>query len=206
MVGTPTRFAGEQASQQVVVTGVVTERQHGVGRQLIGGLLVGGLVDDSRHRNGDPFRLGPRSPTGPLAGPGIPSSAISSGRRRCVDLHNQCRCKPNPRARGERPTTTRKSLTASRPPGPLGEPLQDLAYRHAFVDQPAIEHADDRGLVLVDDQVSWYAVAFGNVAIAVGLFAGNPVAGPGLLQLASAEPFAQHGPLVLSDSTLNLQE
>ena len=53
-------------------------------------------------------------------------------------------------------------------PGPGVQPLEDLADGHPLLDQPAVEHAHQLGLGLVDDQVARHGVAAGHVAVAVG--------------------------------------
>ncbi|HMB03195.1 MAG TPA: hypothetical protein VKP69_05560 [Isosphaeraceae bacterium] len=97
-------------------------------------------------------------------------------------------------------------LAVARPPGPGGQPLDDLANGHPLVDQPAVEHSHHRGLVLVDLQVPRDTVPLGHVAVAVGALAGAPLSGPGLLQLPAAEPLGEDGPLVLGDRALDLEQ
>ena len=97
-------------------------------------------------------------------------------------------------------------LAAPRPRRPVGEPLEDLADGRPLVDQPAVERPDHLGLGLVDLQVGRDAVAGRDVAIAIGGLPGDPVAGAGLLELAAAESLAEHGPLVLGDGPLDLEQ
>ncbi len=97
-------------------------------------------------------------------------------------------------------------LAVAWPPRAGGQPLDDLADGHPLVDQPAVEHPHHRGLVLVDLQVPRDAVPPGNVAVAVGALAADPLAGPGLLQLAAAEPLGQDRPLVFGDGPLDLEQ
>src|SRR5262249_20938011 len=58
----------------------------------------------------------------------------------------------------------------------------------------------------VDLQVPRDAVPPGDVAVAVGALAADPLAGPGLLQLAAAEPLGEDGPLVFGDGPLDLEQ
>ena len=95
---------------------------------------------------------------------------------------------------------------AARPPRALGQPLEDLADCHPLVDQPAVQGPHQLGLDLVDRQVSGHAIAGRDVAVAVGGPPGDPGAGPGLLQLATAEAVAEQGPLVLGDGALDLEQ
>ena len=97
-------------------------------------------------------------------------------------------------------------LAVAGPPRAGGQPLEDLADGHPLVDQPAVEHPHHLGLGLVDLQVPRDAVPPGDVAVAVGGLAGDPVAGPGLLELAAAEPLGEDGPLVLGDRPLDLEQ
>jgi hypothetical protein len=53
--GQATRAARQQATQQVVVVRVASEREHGVARELFQGALGDCLVEDGRYRNGDPL-------------------------------------------------------------------------------------------------------------------------------------------------------
>ena len=86
------------------------------------------------------------------------------------------------------------------------EPLEHLANGHLFVDKPAVEHAYQRGLVLIDDQMAGHGVMARHVAIAVGRLGTEVMAIARLLQLAAAKALAQHGALVLGDGTLDLQQ
>src|SRR4051794_23344766 len=97
-------------------------------------------------------------------------------------------------------------LAVAGPPGPGGQPLEDLTDGHPLVDQPAVEHPDHLGLDLLDLQVPRHAVPIGHESVAVGGLAGDPVAGAGLLELAAAEPLAEHRPLVLGDRPLDLEQ
>ena len=74
-----------------------------------------------------------------------------------------------------------------------------------LVDRPAVEHADDLGLGLVDQQMAGDAVAPRDVAVAVGDLARGPLPGAGLRELAAAEALAQDGALVLGDGALDLE-
>jgi len=58
--------AGEQTAQQMVVLLIVPERQHGIACQLRLGAIPPVLVDDGRHRNGNPLFLRSQ-PATPLA-------------------------------------------------------------------------------------------------------------------------------------------
>src|SRR5918994_4021066 len=97
-------------------------------------------------------------------------------------------------------------LARARVPGPEVQPLEDLADGHPLLDQPAVEHAHERGFVLVDLEAPAGPVAARDVAVAVGRAPADEPAGPRLLQLAAPEPLAQQGALVLGDRPLDLQE
>jgi hypothetical protein len=97
-------------------------------------------------------------------------------------------------------------LAAPRPPGAVGQPLEDLTDGGPFIDQPAIEHPDDLGLGGIDLEMGRDAVTGRDVAVAVGGIAGDPMAGAGPLELAAAEPLGEHRPLVLGDGPLDLEQ
>ena len=97
-------------------------------------------------------------------------------------------------------------LAVAGPPRAGGQPLDDLADGHPLVDQPAVEHPHHRGLVVVDLQVPGDAVPPGDVTVAVGALAADPLPVPGLLQLAAAEPLGEDGPLVFGDGPLDLEQ
>src|SRR4051794_26404672 len=69
--------------------------------------------------------------------------------------------------------------------------LEDLPDRALLVDEPAVDHAHQAGLVLVHDEVTRHSVLAAHVAIAVRRAPAliMPVAGP--LQLAAPEALAQ---------------
>src|SRR5262249_29965910 len=159
------------------------------------------LVDGSRDRDRDPLLARARSAAGRLPGarawrPGparhverVAVVAAGAGVDRVGEDAVDDRAGPQPPA-------------APRPPRAGGEPLEDLADGHPLVGQPAVEHAHDIGLGLVDQQVTRDAIALGDVAVAVGRLAGGPLAGAGPLELAAAEALAQDGALVLGDGPL----
>ena len=95
---------------------------------------------------------------------------------------------------------------AAREPGAGVQALEDLPQRQPLLGQPAVEHAHDLGLGLVDDQPAGDPVAARQVAVAVGGVHADELAGAGLLQLAAAEPLAQQRALVLGDGALDLQQ
>jgi hypothetical protein len=95
---------------------------------------------------------------------------------------------------------------AAREPGTGVQPLEDLPQRQPFLGQPAVEHAHDLGLGLVDGQPAGRPVAARQATVAVGGVHTDELAGAGLLQLAAAEPLAQQRPLVLGDRPLDLQQ
>jgi hypothetical protein len=62
----PAGAALQQAAQQVMVLLVATERQRGVAAQPGLGVIPSLLVDQCRHRDGDPLLTRPRAPAAPL--------------------------------------------------------------------------------------------------------------------------------------------
>src|SRR5512134_1729656 len=97
-------------------------------------------------------------------------------------------------------------LARARVPRPEVQPLEDLADGHSLLDQPAVEHAHERGFGLVDFEPPAGPVAARDVAVAVGRTSADEPAGPRLLQLAAAEALAQQRPLVFGHGPLDLQE
>jgi hypothetical protein len=203
--GQATRPTGEQAAEQVVVARVVAERERRITPQLLQRLLVRRFVDDGGDWDADPLLARARATAGvlvgarpPRAGPprrheGVAVGVGGAGVERVGEdaMHN-----------GAGPQAT----AAARPPGAGGEPLEDLSDRHSLIDQPAVQLAHHLGLGVIDDQVRGYAVPPGNVAIAVGRLAADPLPGARLLKLAAAEALAEEGALVLGDGALDLEQ
>jgi hypothetical protein len=96
--------------------------------------------------------------------------------------------------------------TGTRPPRSFIEPLDDLANRHPLLYQPSKHLSYQDRLILVDNQIAWYSVPLGNVAISVRRPTSKPVALTSLLELTTAKTLADHGSLVFSHGPLNLKE
>ena len=92
------------------------------------------------------------------------------------------------------------------PPGSGVQALEDLADGHPLVDEPAVEHADDLGLGLVDDQVAGHAVALGDVAVAVGRLAADELPLAAFWSLPRRKRSPEQRPLVLGDRPLDLEQ
>src|SRR5262249_18150257 len=169
----PAGLAGPQAAAEVVVAPGVAEGQGSMPRQLRGRLLMGWLVDDRRDRNRGPLRGRPRPRAGALAGARAGLAwALGRLERVAVVVAGAGVDRVGEEAVNHR--TGPSPAPAARPPRPGGEALEELADRHPFVDQPAVPHADDVGLGLVDHEVPRHAVTLGDVAVAVGCLAGGP--------------------------------
>jgi hypothetical protein len=197
--------ASGQAAKQIVVAGVVAGGEGRVSGELLACMMIIGFVDDGGHRDGDPLPARARFAAGRQArpragGPGLArhDELVAVGVRR-----------PGVKWVGEGPVHDAvgpEPLAVARSPRAIGQPLEDLADGRPLVDQPAVEHPDDFGLGLVDHEISGDSVPFGDVTIAIGGAAGTPLAGPGLLELAAAEPLGEDGPLVLGDRPLDLEQ
>jgi hypothetical protein len=92
------------------------------------------------------------------------------------------------------------------PPGTFVEPLDDLTDRHPFLHQPGEDLTYQNGLVFVDHEITWHAVTLGDVAISIRRLAAEPVALASFLKLATSEPLADDGALVLGHGPLDLQK
>jgi hypothetical protein len=84
--------------------------------------------------------------------------------------------------------------------------LEDLADGHLLVTQPAVEHAHQFGLGVIDHEMAGHGIVARHVAVAVRGAATEVMPVTCLLQLAAAEALAQHGALVLGDGALDLQQ
>jgi len=173
--------------------------------ELFARILIRHVVDDGGHRDRDPLLARAWLAAGRQARPGAGGPGLARGHVHVavgVGRAGVERVGEDPVHDGVGP----EPLAVAGPPGPGGQPLDDLAHGHPFVDQPAVEHPHHRGLVLVDLQVPRDAVSLGHVAVAIGALAGTPLPSPGLLQLAAAEPLGGDGPLVLGDGPLDLEQ
>src|SRR5262249_34031249 len=182
--------ASQEAAEQVVVAGVVPEGQGRVPGQLRRRLLVCLFIDDSRDGDSDPLLARARAAAGPLPG----ARAVRPGPARGVEGVAVAVAGAGVDRVGEDAVDGRggpQPPAAPRPPRAGRQALEDLADGHVLVGQPAVEHAHDLGLGLVDEQVAGDAVALGDVAVAVGDLAGGPPPGAGPLELAAAEALAQ---------------
>jgi hypothetical protein len=86
------------------------------------------------------------------------------------------------------------------------QPLEHLADGHPFIDEPAVEHAHQLRLGVIDDKMAGHGIVARHVAIAVRGAATEVMPVTRLLQLAAAETLAQHGALVFGDGALDLQQ
>jgi hypothetical protein len=203
--GQPAELAGEQAAQEVIVPGVVAEAEGSVAGELRLRAVPCLLLDDRRHRNGDPLipglQLAARAFTTALA----PHAGFL---RRDILVAV--------RVGGAGVAWIREDLVHNRgrpgPPAGAREPraeiqaLEDLADGHLLLDKPAVDHAHHCGLALVDHEVPRHALLSRYVAVAVGSFSADVLASTRLLKLAAAEALAQECPLVLRYGALDLQE
>jgi len=204
--GQPAAGARQQAAQQVPVPGVVAEGERRVAGELLLRLGERRLVHDGRHRDRDPLLARPELAARRLA------RARPAARARLRRAHVAVAVGVGRAGVGRvgqdavddrlRPW----ALARARVPRPEVQPLEDLAERQPLVDEPAVEHARDRRLGVVDDQVAGRPVALGHVAVAVGRPAAEVLAGAGLLQLAPSEPLPEQRPLVFGDRALDLQQ
>ena len=184
---------------------VVPERQGCVARQLGLGPVPDLLVDQRRHRDGDP--LLPRSddaiPHARVAGLaaarfagrpvlitiGVGGSGIDRIGQDVVDR----RGRPWP------PATAWE-------PWPEVQPAEDLTQGQGLLGKPAVEHPHDLGLGLIDDELASGPLMARQIAVAVRRPSADELAGPGLLQLAAPKPLAQQSALVFGDSSLDLEQ
>jgi hypothetical protein len=89
-------------------------------------------------------------------------------------------------------------------PGAEIQALEDLTQRHALLDQPAVEEANDLGLSVINDQPCGHFVLTRHVAVTVRWVGSDKLAGASLLKLAAAESLAQQGALILRNGALDL--
>jgi hypothetical protein len=89
---------------------------------------------------------------------------------------------------------------------PCVETLEDLADGQLLVREPAIDHAHQVSLGLVDDEMAWHRVVARHISIAVGSTAALIMALAGFLQFAATKALAHDCTLVLRDGALDLQE
>ena len=82
--------------------------------------------------------------------------------------------------------------------------LEDLADGHPLVTQPAVEHAHQFGLGVINHEMAGHGIVARHVAVRGAATEVMPVTC--LLQLAAAEALAQHDALVLGDGALDLQQ
>jgi hypothetical protein len=98
------------------------------------------------------------------------------------------------------------SATRAGKPGSFVEALEDLANGHPLLDEPPVEHPDELGLRLVDDQMTRHAVSLGYITVAVGRPAADEVSLARLLELAAPETLPKQHPLVLGDRPPYLEQ
>ena len=204
--GEATGLAGEQAAQEIVVLAVVPERERGVARELCLRPVPGVRVDQRRHGNGDPLlarlelaargfvvaraAVAPRLPGGHVV---VAIGVGGAGIDRIGEdvVHDRRPPGTTARARVVRPGV---------------QPLEHLSDGHLLIDEPAVEHAHQLRLGVVDDEMAGDGIVARHVAIAVRGAATEVVPITRLLQLAAAETLAQHGALVFGDGALDLQQ
>src|SRR5215212_9110541 len=179
----PTAATGQQAAQQVVVLLVVTVGEDRVARPLRLRLVGGGRIDDGGHGDRDPVLRGPAALAGRTATAGALWAPWLDRRHVVVAIDvggagvdRIAQDMVDDRGRPVR-------LARTRTPGAGLEALEDLAHRQLFVDEPAVEHLDDRGFGLVDDQVARTPLLLRDISVAVGGDVGHVLAGARLVQL-----------------------
>src|SRR5512134_2338120 len=94
----------------------------------------------------------------------------------------------------------------SRIPGAEVQPPEKLAEAQPVLNEPRIRLPDEVGLGLVEDQAGRHTIVPGHEAVAIGRTSMHGMTLAGLLELATSEPFREHGPLILRDRSLNLQQ
>src|SRR3954452_14168790 len=195
----------EQAAQQVVVFLIATERHGPVARECGTHAIPGLLIDQWRHRDGDPLLRWTETPRAALGTSTRPApryagdhvvEAIGVGgagvHRIGQDVVHDGR-RPLPAARSRHPRAGIQAFRA-------------LANGEPLLKHPGIELTDHGCLRLVDDQVCGHDAAARLVAIAVGDLRTEDIAVARFLQLATPEPLSEHGALILRDGALDLQQ
>ena len=97
-------------------------------------------------------------------------------------------------------------VAGSRYEGAGIQPLEDLADRRPFVDEPAVDRSHHGGFTLVHDKVTGHDVLARYVAVAIRGFTALVVSVAGLLQLPTPEALAENGALIFGDRALDLQQ
>jgi hypothetical protein len=97
-------------------------------------------------------------------------------------------------------------VAGARAPGPRVEPFENLPDRQPFVDEPAVEHPHDRRFGVLDNQMAGARLLPWDVPVPIGGDVRDILPSAGLVQLAPAKAFAEHGALVLRDGGLDLEE
>ena len=192
-------FAEHEATQQpsLLVRIETPGREVGIGRAGSPGGLEGGLVDDGRAGNGDPFLLGPsdlaRLGSGAAVGDHLPGIDLQAAD---VGLPTK-----------QTPEGTCAPVSASWCGNTFFvEREGDLTKRQTTGGVVSEDPPHDGGLLLVDDEMGKAVALAGHTQVAKGGTPGNGLAGPGPKQLASAASFGDLGPFVLGDDRLDLDE
>ena len=86
------------------------------------------------------------------------------------------------------------------------ESFEDLADRHALIDQPAVHRAHQVSFGLVDHEMARCTLLLRHVAIAVRCSAAQVLTGARFLQLAATEALAEQCSFVLGDGALDLEQ
>ena len=186
--------------------GVVAERECGVARELGLRPVPRPLVDQGWHRNGDPLlaRLEATSGRGGRAWTALDGRL---GRRHVgvavgVGGSGVDRVGQDVMDRGGRPG----GAAGARPVGAGIEAFDDLANGCLLVGEPVIHPAYQFGLWLVDSDVAGHGVAPRDITVSIRRASGDVVAVAGFLQLAAAEPLAEHRALIFGNRALDLQQ
>lgn len=94
----------------------------------------------------------------------------------------------------------------SRIPGAEVQPPEKLAEAQSILDEPRIRLPDEIGLGLIGDQAGRHTILPGHETVAIGRPRMHGMTLTSFLELATSEPFSEHGPLILGDRSLNLQQ
>src|SRR4051794_35032952 len=201
----PAGAALQQAAQQVVVPLAVAEGRGRIAGQPVLDAVPGLLIDQGRHRDGDPLLRRPGTSRGPLAAAGRAAAGLLRH-----DVLEAVRVGGAGVDRvGEDVVDHRgRPLLTPRPGDPRAgvQPLHALADGQALLHHPRVELAHHVGLGLVDDQAGRDGLASGLVPVAGGRLCARDVPVARFLELAAPEALGQDRALVLGDGALDLQQ
>ena len=200
----PAGAALQQAAQQVIVLLVPAKGHGGVAGQLGPGSVPGLLVDQHRHRDGDPLLRWARAPAGPFSAAACPQAgllgrhvfvAVGVGRAGVDRIGQDVVCHGTRPPRPARPGEPRPGVHPCDAPAdgfPSHEPSVDLAHHVSFR--------------LVDDQPRGQGAAPRLVPVPVRGLGAEDMPVSCFLQFAAAEPLRQHRTLILGNGALDLQQ